>query len=159
MEPVENSPLDRLAAARRSSTDRPATARPKDPQRSRVTNGSELVHGVDGRSVWVRRAKDIIHEVLSDLGGLDNTSAAERSIVRRAATLTIALERLEAKFATAGEASAADLDAYQRGANSLRRLLEAIGLQRRQRGLTLDDGAVEVFSPMKARWAETEANK
>jgi hypothetical protein len=67
--------------------------------KSRITNGSALLPGIDGRSTWVRRAKDIIGEVLSDLGGVDNTSAAERSIVRRVATLTVQLERLEEKFA------------------------------------------------------------
>jgi hypothetical protein len=72
---------------------------------------------------------------------LENTSAAERSIIRRASTLTVELERLEAKFATAGESSADDLDLYQRAAGNLRRLLEAIGLQRRAKdiGPTLSD--------------------
>jgi len=40
------------------------------------------------RSPWVRRCKDVIAAHLSDLGGADNTSAAERSIIRRAAVLT-----------------------------------------------------------------------
>jgi len=84
----------------------------------------------------VRRAKEIIADHLSDLGGIDNCSAAERSIVRRASTLTVELERLEARFATAGEADTADLEVYQRCANSLRRLLEAVGLQRRSRDVT-----------------------
>lgn len=106
--------------------------------RSRVTNGSKFLLGVrDGRSPWVRRCKDIIRLHLSDLGGEDNTSAAERSIVRRAAVLTTELEMLETRFALAnGEASADALDLYQRTANSLRRLLEAIGLQRRTRNVT-----------------------
>jgi hypothetical protein len=47
--------------------------------RSKITNGSSLLPGVDGRSPWVRRAKDIIASHLSDLGGEENTSAAERS--------------------------------------------------------------------------------
>lgn len=38
---------------------------------------------------------------------------------------------MERQFALAGEASPEDLDIYQRVANSLRRLLEAVGLQRR----------------------------
>jgi hypothetical protein len=67
------------------------------------------------------------------LGGIDNCSTAERSIIRRAATLTVELERMEDRFATAGETSDTDLDLYQRMANSLRRLLESIGLQRRPR--------------------------
>jgi hypothetical protein len=123
-----------------SSTDRPAdrpAARPrKDPQKSRVTNGSALLPGVDGRSPWIRRCKDVIAAHLSDLGGVDNTSAAERSIVRRVAVLTTELERLEAKFALAGAASADDLDLYQRTAGNMRRLLEAVGLQRRQRDVS-----------------------
>jgi hypothetical protein len=117
----------------RSSADRAADVRPKSRQKSRITNGTALLSGVDGRSPWVRRCKDIISEAIADLGGFDNTSAAERSIVRRAATLSVELERMERQFALAGEADPDDLDAYQRCANSLRRLLEAVGLQRRAR--------------------------
>ena len=113
-----------------------ATVGGRSPQRSRVTNGSALLPGVDGRSAWVRRAKDLIAEHVADLGGVDNTSAAERSIIRRASTLTVELERLEAKFALAGEATPFDLDLYQRTAGNLRRLLEAVGLRRRPRNIT-----------------------
>jgi hypothetical protein len=119
-----------------SSADHPRTVPQRSRQRSRVANGSALLPGIDGRSTWVRRAKEIIADHISDLGGIDNCSAAERSIVRRASTLTVELERLEAKFATAGEACTADLETYQRCANSLRRLLEAVGLRRRPRDTT-----------------------
>jgi hypothetical protein len=51
-----------------------------DPQRSSVRNGSKLLAGIDGRSVWVRRCKDIIEARISDVGGEDNCGAAERSI-------------------------------------------------------------------------------
>jgi hypothetical protein len=111
----------------------PAT---KDPQRSQITNGSALLPGIDGRSAWVRRCKDVIREHLSDLGGAANTSAAQRSIFRRASVLTVELERLEAKFATAGEASADDIDVYARVASNMRRLLEAVGLKRVPRDIT-----------------------
>jgi hypothetical protein len=122
-----------------------ANSAPSSRQRSRVTNGSILIAGVDQRSPWVRRCKDVIAAHLSDLGGADNTSAAERSIIRRAAVLTTELEVLEVRFAKVGEASAADLEVYQRCSNSLRRLLEAIGLQRRPRevGPTLSDLLIE----------------
>ena len=72
---------------------------------------------------------------VSDLGGEAVITEAERSIVRRAATLTVELERLEAKFANDQAADGA-LDLYQRGANSLRRLLESVGLERRARDVT-----------------------
>ncbi len=91
---------------------------------------------MDQRSAWVRRAKDVISSHISDLGGEDNTSAAERSIVRRASILTVELERLEAKFAAAGAAPAEDLDLYIRAAGNLRRLLEAIGIKRRYRAIS-----------------------
>ena len=73
---------------------------------------------------------------LMGLRGAVNCSAAERSIIRRAAVLTTELERLEVKFALAGQANADDLDIYQRTAGNLRRLLEAVGLQRRARDVT-----------------------
>jgi hypothetical protein len=116
-----------------SSADRAVVDHPKDRQRSRIANGSALLPGVDGRSAWVRRAKEVIASHLSDMGGVDNTSAAERSIIRRASTLTVELERLEVRFATAGEASADEIDLYARVAGNLRRLLETVGLQRRAR--------------------------
>jgi hypothetical protein len=93
----------------------------------------QLLPGIDGRSAWVRRCRDLIAAHTTDLGGVDNCSAAERSIIRRASVLTVELERMERQFALDEQASADDLDAYQRCANSLRRLLEAVGLQRRAR--------------------------
>ncbi len=115
-----------------SPTHRARVARPKDPQKSRIGNGT-LLPGVDGRSTWVRRCRELIAAHVSDLGGHDNTSEAERSIVRRAAVLTTQLERLEVRFALAGEASAEDIDLYARVSANLRRLLESVELKRRQR--------------------------
>ena len=91
---------------------------------------------MDGRSTWVRRLRDLISLHLSDLGGEDAVSEAERSIVRRIATLTVELERMELGFAVAGAALPDQLDLYQRTANSLRRMLEAVGLKRVARNVT-----------------------
>jgi hypothetical protein len=121
---IENSP-----------TNSQPVARPRPEARSRISNGSSLLPGVDGRSTWVRRMRDLIGMHTSDLGGNDNVTEAERSIIRRCAVLTVELEHLEFLFATAGEATADQLDLYQRTANSLRRLLEAVGLQRRARDI------------------------
>jgi hypothetical protein len=118
----------------------PAESRPITPSkpsfRSSVTNGSIVLAGVDGRSTWVRRLRDLIELHVADLGGPDAISQAERSIVRRAATLEVELERLESVFASAGEATPTQLDLYQRAAGNLRRLLEALGLQRRPKDVT-----------------------
>jgi NAD/NADP transhydrogenase alpha subunit len=101
-----------------------------------MSNGCAVLLGVDGRNTWARRLRDLISLHLSDLGGDDAVSEAERSIVRRVATLTVELERMEAGFATAGEAEPEQIDLYQRTANSLRRLLESVGLKRVPRDVT-----------------------
>jgi hypothetical protein len=103
--------------------------------RSKVTNGN-LLPGVDGRSTWMRRLRDVISLHLADMGGEDGISEAEKSIIRRVATLTVELERLELVFALADGAKPEQIDLYQRTANSLRRMLEAVGLQRRSRDVT-----------------------
>ena len=113
--------------------DSPQAVTTKPEARSAVSNGSRLLPGVDGRSTWVRRCRDLIELHTSDLGGTEAISEAERSIIRRASVLTTELERLERRFALAGEAAERDLDLYQRCAGNLRRLLEAVGLQRRAR--------------------------
>jgi hypothetical protein len=129
----------RLVDLATASAAKPVNRHPR--QRSRVGNGHKLINGCDGRGLWVRRLKDLLAEAISDMGGVDNTSAAERHIVRRACVLIVELERLERKFAQAGEASADDLDVYARISGNMRRLLESVGLRRRPRdiGPTLSD--------------------
>jgi hypothetical protein len=114
------------------TTKRPLT------QRSAVTNGKTLIAGIDGRSAWMRRFRDLFEAHVADLGGDDQISEAERSIARRAAVLATECERMEAGFATVGAATPDELDLYGRTANSLRRLLESTGLQRRPRDVTPD---------------------
>ncbi len=114
--------------------------------RTKVGNGSallppqpsegRLLPAVDSRSLWVRRCKDVIAQHLNDLGGADNASAAEQSIIRRASVMTVELEQLEQKFALAGHSSASELDLYVRASGNLRRLLEAVGLERRAKQVT-----------------------
>ena len=66
-----------------------------------------------------------------------------RALARSSCQYVDGRTRLEAKFATAGEASIADLEAYGRASNTLRRLLEAVGLQRRPRDMTVIDAEAE----------------
>jgi hypothetical protein len=69
------------------------------------------------------------------MGGPQEVSEAERSIVRRAATLTVELERLELLFATS-EATPEQIDLYSRASNTLRRHLESVGLKRVPKNVT-----------------------
>lgn len=105
--------------------------------RTRLTNGAIVVAGVDGRTAWARRYKDVVALHASDLGGPDAMSEAEKALVKRAATLVVELERLESRFASAEKPpSERELDLYSRLAGSLRRLLEAVGIHRRPRDAT-----------------------
>jgi hypothetical protein len=110
--------------------------------RSAITNGSRWLNNADGRSTWVRRAKDVLRALIIDLGGDDMASTAEAALARRCAVLVAQAEMLEQQFAAAeGKADIADLDAYLKTANTLRRLLQTLGLQRRAKdiGPTLGD--------------------
>ena len=66
--------------------------------RSAITNGTSLLHDVDGRSATMRRLRDIIHAHQSDLRGEAELSEGQRSILRRAALLQLQLEMMEQKF-------------------------------------------------------------
>src|SRR5918997_846541 len=99
--------------------------------RSAVTNGHRVLNDVDHRSAGMRRLRDLIQLHTNDLGGDDTISEAERRLIRRAAMLTLQLEMLDQKFATEDGACRLDLELYQRLSNTLRRLLESLGLQRR----------------------------
>lgn len=100
--------------------------------RSAVTNGAQLfVEKIDHRSAWARRFRDLIQLHLLDLGGAESCSEAQVSLVRRAATLEIELERMEYEFARPDRvAGAKALDRYSMLSNTLRRLLTTLGLER-----------------------------
>jgi hypothetical protein len=110
-------------------------------RRTRIANGSQLWVGVDGRSLWARRASELLAAHISDLGGEANISASERALVRRAVMLIVECERRETDFAQAGQISDNALAIYQTTVNTLRRTLEALGLHRRAKdiGPSLDD--------------------
>jgi hypothetical protein len=116
--------------------------------RSRVTNGYNLLPNIDNRTLWVRRFRDLIALHTTDLGGEDVVTEGEKALIRRAACLMVELERLEMLFADGQEELAPQfkhqgragrlhrLDVYQRVSNTLRRTLEALGLQRRAKDVT-----------------------
>jgi hypothetical protein len=103
---------------------------------TRVTNGRDFLPGIDKRSYWAKRARELLAIHVSDLGGAEACTEAEKSIVRRAAVLTIELERLEKRFAVATDVSHPDLDMYGRLSTKLLQLLMAVGLSRRSRDVT-----------------------
>ena len=101
------------------------------------SNPNQPLITVDRRSGWARRLRDISRGYIADLGGVENTSSAERSLVRRIAGVTIQLEVIEAKMADEdGQVSQAYTDLYFRGSAHLGRLLKMLGLKRRAKDVS-----------------------
>ena len=105
--------------------------KPPSKTRSRVSNGSAVLDNVDGRSAVARRYRDILNELISDLGG--DPSGAQSAIARRASALCVVCEQAEAEMVAGG---ALDLAEFTTAANSLRRLLSDLGLERRAKDIT-----------------------
>src|SRR5262249_53347762 len=103
--------------------------------RSAVTNGKRLHVVRPGDTAWARRFRDVLGEIVSDLGGADLLSEGQRQLARRCATISIACEELE------GEAAAGaviDLELYGRLTDRLGRAFQRLGLKREPREILPD---------------------
>ncbi len=119
------SPVRDLSTARLASCKPEARVK---RAHSKATNGRRsFAVGGDGNSPWHRRWKDLNNLHASDLGGKDYISEAQKSLIRRASTLEIELEQMEAAMS---EGVAVDPELYGRIASHLRRILESLGLGR-----------------------------
>jgi hypothetical protein len=127
------------SAGTKSTPNRERSLALSSKSRARLSNGHTFPLTVDGRGAWPRRYRDLLAMHIADLGGADNVSAGEQAILRRAVTLMVSCEQMEERFALDGHAEPWRLQIYQRVSNTLRRLLESIGLQRRQKDVTPDD--------------------
>ena len=104
--------------------------------RSALTNGNRLFvleGNADGRSASYRRFKDVLEQILADLGGADSLSEAQRQLCRRAATLSVMAESMEAD---AIGNKPFDVDLYGQLTDRLGRCLQRLGLERKARDVT-----------------------
>jgi len=109
--------------------------------RSRISNGTELLPGVDLRSTWARFMRDTYNSLVhSHLGGADYASEVQKMQCRRIATLEAELvhaeARIAAKRAKGEEPSGNDLDLYCRLGNAQRRHAEVLGWRPAQKDIT-----------------------
>ncbi len=100
---------------------RPNFSAGRATSRSRISNGSWLLPGVDGRSATARRFRDICAAYEAEAGG--NVTEVERDLIRQAAGLTLRAEQLQGAIVR-GEA--VDNDELIRLSSTAKRLLEAI---------------------------------
>jgi hypothetical protein len=102
-------------------------------ERKKLRHRSEKVRllsldDLDRRTASAKAALRLRAEIVADLGGEDRLSAMERAIVNNAAVIAAMLESMATKY-LAGQAI--ELGSYATLSNSLRRLLQDVGLQRR----------------------------
>lgn len=100
---------------------RPANAAASPSQRSRVTNGSGLLPGVDGRSALARRYRDLVAGITADVGS--GASQALLLQVRNAASLQLHAEELTARTVRGEKV---DPEAITRANGAASRALSAI---------------------------------
>jgi hypothetical protein len=104
-------------------------ARPKGKRpRSAVTSGRKQFVFGDPNSAWARRFHDLCIGHVQDAGGRDVLSEAQFALCKRAAALECELEQMEGRMSRGDQV---DLDKFGRAASHLRRILEALGLERR----------------------------
>jgi hypothetical protein len=103
--------------------------------RSRVTNGSKLVVGLDGRSAEARRYRDLVIGYADDLGGADRITEAQRALIGQVATLQIQSERVQAAVLRGEQVN---LEQLTRLANASTRILSRLGLKRERSDATPD---------------------
>ncbi len=100
----------------------------KTQARDRVSNGADLLPGVDGRSVAARRFRGIIVELEAELG--PGLTASERLQVRTAAMALLSAEDLTARTVR-GEA--VDTEQHTRAVNGALRALRSLRSGRKAR--------------------------
>ena len=101
--------------------------------RSRVSNGADILPGVDGRSALARRYRDIISAIVSDMGELGELSEVRAQLCRRFAALAVLAEALEARLANGEQI---DLNEHALLSSALVRIAGRLGLDRRGRDIT-----------------------
>jgi hypothetical protein len=153
---MRKASASRLEPETRVARYRPAAER-APRQRSRVTNGKSLFVSGDGNSAWTRRYRDLVRGHANDCGGEDLLSESEKSLIKRASAIECELEAMEGRLSR-GET--VDLDKFTRAASHLRRILETLGLERRQRDITptLEQYAARSVETAGDEFVEDEAS-
>lgn len=127
--------------------------------RSAVTSGRRQFINGSPNSAWARRYYDCVFGLVSDAGGRDQLSAAQFALCQRAAALQCECERMDARLSQGQEIN---LDTYGRAASHLRRILEALGLERRAKDISgqLDNGEVaRLLSYFEPQPGDSEADE
>jgi hypothetical protein len=106
-------------------------ARPKPQAATRMGTQGTIMQGVDMRTHGGRRFRGLVADLAHHLN--DDPTPPQLALIRRAAALSVWCEQQEAAQASGGDL---DIAAYSSAANTLRRLLSDLGIERRPRDVT-----------------------
>jgi hypothetical protein len=123
------------ASAHIGAVAKPKPAANRGQARSRVSNGKDLLPGVDGRSLVARRYRDIVDAIVIDQGGADRCSESRRQLIRRFGAAAVLAEQMESRLAN-GETI--DISEHALLCSTLTRLASRIGIDRRSMDITPD---------------------
>lgn len=107
--------------------------RAKTHAKSRVSNGKDILPGVDGRSMVARRYRDISFAIFADAGGVEQCSEARQQLIRRFAACSVIAETMEAELANGKPINIAE---HSQLSSTLTRLATRIGIDRMARDVT-----------------------
>jgi hypothetical protein len=120
-----------------SSAGRAVVERRPSKQRSRLTNGKDLLPDIDGRSAMARRFKDITAAVVTDQGGIGACSESRLQLVRRFAAAAVLAEQMEAALVRGEQI---DITEHAVLCSTLVRIAQRIGINRIARDVSLTLG-------------------
>ena len=112
---------------------RAKVGRPKDPQKSRLTNAPVLLANVDGRTSVARRYRDIATAIATDQGGADRLSETRLQLIRRFSAAACLAEQLESRLARGEEI---DIQEHSLLVSTMVRVAQRIGIDRRAKNIT-----------------------
>ena len=117
-----------------------ALAPRKAEARSRISNGHDLLPGIDGRSAVARRYRDISGAIIIDQGGIDRCSESRLQLIRRFAAAAVLAEQLEGRLANGEQV---DINEHATLSSTLVRLAAKIGIDRVPKDVTPSRGEAE----------------
>ena len=101
--------------------------------RSRISNGAEFLPRVDGRSLIVRRYRDITNAITSDQGGANALSEARLQLIRRFSAAAVLAEQLESDLANGKQINITE---HALLCSTLVRVARQIGINRAAKDIT-----------------------
>ena len=113
--------------------------------RSRISNGQEILPGVDQRLAIARRYRDLVAQIAIDQGGADRCSETRMQLIRRFASGSVLAEELEARLVR-GEP--VDIAEHASLSSTLVRLAQRIGIDRRAKNIV--PSLSEYLTPQEA---------